>query len=450
VSVYIFTGPTLAPEEAREILDAAYLPPVAQGDVYRVALKQPRAIGIVDGYFERVPAVWHKEILWAMARGIHVFGSASMGALRAAELHVFGMEGVGAVYEAFRDGRIEDDDEVAVAHGPASVAYRGGSEAMVNIRFTLERAERESLISQQTGSTLLRLAKDLFYPDRSYARVLELAKDTDAPHAELRALQAWLPTGRVNQKRDDALAMLRVMRDRLRGELPPKQVSYVMENTRIWNQATSIAGALPADADNMDAVLPTALVEELRLDGSYARALQGARVRVLSTQAAAQRKVVVTGEMMQETGDRWRDQRGLADLDAFHQWLQERDLGEDAFSRMIRDEALRQLMEHSLILETRQRLVDELHMSGEYDRLAARARDKQRILEEHSLLNPGLTDVEKTWDDVLCWYFVERLGSVVPANLTEYAHESGFERELDLRRAILREYCYAEWSHVTP
>ena len=42
-----------------------------------------------------------------------------MGALRAAELHAFGMRGVGRIFEAFRDGELEDDDEVAVVHGPA-------------------------------------------------------------------------------------------------------------------------------------------------------------------------------------------------------------------------------------------------------------------------------------------------------------------------------------------
>ena len=47
-----------------------------------------------------------------------------MGALRAAELHVFGMVGVGRVFELFRDGLLEDDDEVAVAHGPADSGYQ--------------------------------------------------------------------------------------------------------------------------------------------------------------------------------------------------------------------------------------------------------------------------------------------------------------------------------------
>ena len=80
MSIIVFVGPTVPVETCRQVLDATYLPPVSQGDVYRAALDRPRAIGIIDGFFERVPAVWHKEILWAMARGIHVFGAASMGA----------------------------------------------------------------------------------------------------------------------------------------------------------------------------------------------------------------------------------------------------------------------------------------------------------------------------------------------------------------------------------
>src|SRR5271157_5600425 len=136
MNVIVFTGPTLTPQEVRQVIDAECLPPVSQGDVYRAALRRPRVIGIIDGYFERMPAVWHKEILWALSQGIHVFGAASMGALRAAELAPFGMKGIGSIYEAFHSGELEDDDEVAVAHGDESTGYRSTSEAMVNIRAT--------------------------------------------------------------------------------------------------------------------------------------------------------------------------------------------------------------------------------------------------------------------------------------------------------------------------
>ncbi len=105
----VFLGPSLPLDVARTELDAVYRGPVAQGDVYRAvtAVEPLESIGIIDGQFDHVPAVWHKEILWAMDWGVHVYGSASMGALRAAELHAFGMEGVGEIFESLpgRDAR---------------------------------------------------------------------------------------------------------------------------------------------------------------------------------------------------------------------------------------------------------------------------------------------------------------------------------------------------------
>ena len=61
--VIVFTGPTLSAADARAYLDAEYRGPVAQGDLYRAAREQPWGVAIIDGYFEHVPAVWHKEIL---------------------------------------------------------------------------------------------------------------------------------------------------------------------------------------------------------------------------------------------------------------------------------------------------------------------------------------------------------------------------------------------------
>src|SRR6266851_3875937 len=172
MSIVVFTGPTISAEDALQELEATYLPPVSQGDVYRAAVRKPLAIGIIDGYFERVPAVWHKEILWAMSQGIHVFGAASMGALRAAELEAFGMEGVGSIFEAFRDGALEDDDEVAVAHAGAEFDFRPGSEAMVDIRHTLGLALDAGVIRHKTRARIEAAAKARFYPDRRYEPIL--------------------------------------------------------------------------------------------------------------------------------------------------------------------------------------------------------------------------------------------------------------------------------------
>ncbi|MFL5801075.1 MAG: TfuA-like protein [Roseiflexaceae bacterium] len=243
MTVAIFTGPSLASEEGRRELEAIYLPPVSQGDVYRAALRRPQAIGIIDGYFERVPAVWHKEILWAMAQGIHVFGSASMGALRAAELAAFGMEGVGAIFEAYRDGALEDDDEVAVVHGPAESGYRALSVALVNIRRTLAAAEAQSTIGPATRTALERIAKARFYPERSYPQLLRDAAEHGLPAAELAALRNWLPHGQIDQKHTDALAMLRLIRERLVDGLEPKRVAFHFEHTMFWDRVQRSASA---------------------------------------------------------------------------------------------------------------------------------------------------------------------------------------------------------------
>src|SRR5437879_3375851 len=215
VNVYVFTGPTISSADATRVLEAMYLPPAVEGDLYRVALKRPQAIGIIDGYFQSTPTVRHKEVLWAMSRGIHVFGSASMGALRAAELLPFGMEGVGAVFELYRDGILEDDDEVAVAHGPAEKDFVSASETMANIRQTLRKAERHGIISTELRVTLEKIGKALFYPDRNYSTLLRNASENGSSQSELTKLQQWLPNHRVNQKREDALLMLRVIHRRL-------------------------------------------------------------------------------------------------------------------------------------------------------------------------------------------------------------------------------------------
>jgi hypothetical protein len=120
----VFLGPTLDRAEALALLGAEYLPPVQLGDVWRISQENPPAIGMVDGYFERVPAVWHKEILYALSRGIPVHGAASMGALRAAELAGFGMVPVGDIAAAHLSGALTCDDEVALLHDDGELGYR--------------------------------------------------------------------------------------------------------------------------------------------------------------------------------------------------------------------------------------------------------------------------------------------------------------------------------------
>lgn len=233
MNAFIFVGPTLSIEEAQPVLGAAYLPPAAEGDLSRAARTGPSVIGIIDGYFHKVPSVWHKEILHAMASGTHVFGSASMGALRAAELHQFGMIGVGRIFEGYASGDITDDDEVAVIHGPPETGYLALSDAMVNIRATLDTAAADGVISPRTCQRLVDIAKATFFPHRRYASLLHEGKREGLPRGELNMLHDWLPAGKIDQKKNDAIAMLQSIDAFLEEKPPKKTVAYFVENTYV-------------------------------------------------------------------------------------------------------------------------------------------------------------------------------------------------------------------------
>jgi hypothetical protein len=247
----IFLGPTLPRAEAEAILVADYRPPAALADVWRAAREHPQAIGIIDGYFHSVPSVWHKEILWALGEGVAVFGAASMGALRAAELDRFGMVGIGRIYEAYAAGELEDDDEVALAHADASEGFRPASEPMVNIRATLARGARDGILSGVVCARLEAIAKGLYYPERIWSEVFRRAREEDSDDAALRSFEKWLPSNRVNQKRADAVALLEAMR----GPIATKPPAFHFEETVLWRTLLERDEA----ADNR------AVVEELKL-----------------------------------------------------------------------------------------------------------------------------------------------------------------------------------------
>lgn len=451
MTIYVFTGPTLSPEVARRELNAVYLPPVAQGDVYRVCRRRPQAIGIIDGYFERVPAVWHKEILWAMQEGVHVFGSASMGALRAAELAPFGMEGVGWIFEAYRDGVLTDDDEVAVAHGPAETGYRAMSEAMVNIRRTLARAHASGVIGAETRAVLERNAKALFYADRSYPRILRRAADEGASPAELEAFRAWLPDGRVDQKREDALAMLRLMRERVAAGLVPKQVRYTFAHTDTWETARQqSADRLPVEDTGADGDHGHAVLDELRLDpDAFERVRVQTLVRLLAEGYARRQGFVVDHDARQRATDAFRRQRGLLRSDQVARWLEERQLSGEEFSQLMDDEAQLRWTEAQLASAVLGRMPDQIRLEDGYPALLARAQAKQRWLEAQGLHHAGFADLGLAESDVLRWYFGERLGRPLPPSVTRYAEAAGFADRDAFCRAVLQEYCYATRAGAT-
>jgi hypothetical protein len=228
----VFVGPSL-PRGRLALPDFVELrPPAAAGDLARAAAAGAAAIGLVDGVFETTASPWPREILWALSRGVAVYGSSSLGALRAVELAPWGMIGVGRVFADYRDGRLEDDDEVALLHGPREAGYPKLSEAMVNIRATLARARATGLVAAVAHDRLVALAKAEFYKDRTWERLLDRAARAGLPRAPLHRLAAWLPDGAVDVKAADARRLLaRIAR---RDAPRPAPAAFRVPRTRHW------------------------------------------------------------------------------------------------------------------------------------------------------------------------------------------------------------------------
>jgi hypothetical protein len=172
--ITIFTGPSLHPRKAREIFDkAVYMPPIKRGDATKAFEEGARIIGIIDGVFFKEVAVSPRELLSLLDKGIILVGGSSMGALRAAELDAYGMIGVGHVYEMYRKEEINSDDEVALIFAPDTL--KPLSEPLVNIRYNLKSLAESNTIDSDTAEDLLKIAQELYYPLRTYERIIELA-----------------------------------------------------------------------------------------------------------------------------------------------------------------------------------------------------------------------------------------------------------------------------------
>ncbi len=439
----VFCGPTLRRDEVDPELGFEVRPPAARGDVLRAALCHPQAIGVVDGYFDRVPSVWHKEILWAMTQGIRVFGAASMGALRAAELAAFGMEGVGAIYDGYRTGRLVADDEVAVIHAGEDEAYRPLSEAMVNIRATLAAAEGAGVVRRETRLAMEGIAKSLPYPERSYPMLLALTARTGLADAEVSAFRDWLATGRVDQKRDDAKQMLARMAQCARDGWPARDVSYPFSRTdaweALWNEVRhQQPGEGRASAGESD---EARLFDELLASGEAARACDGALARALCVAEAQRVGVEIDARAVEEVIDDFRREHSLLASADFERWIAQQDLTETQLVAFFRREALVRRMHASFETDARMHLADYLRAKGRYVAIAARAAEKTAGLARRGIASADLSDTKLTDARLWAWFFERRWAREVPADLESFARAQHASVE-QLRAAAIREYLH--------
>jgi hypothetical protein len=422
----IFLGPSLDLGTARAMIDAEFRPPVRMGDVYRAARAQPESIGIIDGFFEQTPAVWHKEILYALSEGIPVYGAASMGALRAAELHPFGMRGVGAIFAQFASGVLEDDDEVAVVHAPEDLGHAAQSEAMVNLRHGLALAAQAGLVDEAEKAMLLAHAKALFYPERSWARVHSAARAFGMPHDRVARLEAFITERRPDQKREDAIALLREI---AKGRHEPAP-TFAFERTKYWERVeTYFAHAGDGRADD-----PT--FERVRNHARLAPAdrehLRNRALLLLLVDGEAIRMGIEVD--IRDAFMRFRRKRGLLSPQQLAEWMERNRISREECLDIARLDFTLEQIAARRVAQVDWYLACALKMDGRYGDMIGAVREKWRGAKARSFGLLGADD-ESTVARALDWYRHE-YGSL-SGTVAEHAADLGFDSE----RQFLDELC---------
>ncbi len=377
-----FVGPSLPPTQTRRLApEVVVLPPVCQGDLAS-AVRQPRPRGIlvVDGEFGESLSVWHKEILWALDRGVRVLGSSSMGALRAAELERFGMEGVGVVFAHYRDGWLTSDADVALVHADADEDYRALTWPLVNVRATISSLLESGDVDAEEAVILTRAAEAVHFRERGEVALARRVADDGLDAEQAQRLARRVAGAYVDQKRLDAEQALDLL---LRiDDVPPPVAEKPLDlggrglDPLLWSDVvvTRTTGSLRRYQLVADAALHEPDFPEL-----FDRALDGYLVDTL----ALEYDVRATPADVDDQRARMLNRLGLTD-DTLEAWLTDNDLERLEFEALVLREATRARMRRWLLTtriteRNRRMVIEQLQVEGRYAKVADAAARRRKM-----------------------------------------------------------------------
>ena len=204
----VFLGPSLKLEKAKNIINADFRPPAKKGDFIKLSLfADNRKVVLIDGVFLQDYPPTPIEVFQVIRKtNFKVYGASSIGALRAVELEKFGMEGIGKIFEFYKKDIINSDDEIAVTFDSD---YNLLSEAMIDIRYNIFLAWKRQIIDKETKQIMVKLAKSIYFPFRSYDNIIEKSLDMYSLHKKsILNFKDYISNNRTSLKELDALRAL--------------------------------------------------------------------------------------------------------------------------------------------------------------------------------------------------------------------------------------------------
>lgn len=201
----IFAGPSIHGVDVTRFRHLDFAPPAKCGDLLSAVTKGYRRIGLIDGVFGASAAVWHKEILYGLGKGLVIAGAASMGALRAAECHRFGMVGIGRIFGQYAAGQRNADADVALVHLPPKFGCQPTTVSLVDAEHAIAEMESSGVLCTAETETLFNAVRALNFRERTWDGILAVAGlDGVAAERVLAAVSGVQPV----LKARDALALL--------------------------------------------------------------------------------------------------------------------------------------------------------------------------------------------------------------------------------------------------
>ena len=446
----VFLGPSLPLSDAKKILGvdkAIYLPPASQADLLSaVTIYKPDVIAIIDGEFGQSLSIWHKEILFALEKGIQIYGASSMGALRAVETSMFGTIGVGAVYDMYASGEINDDDEVALLHSAEDDGYRNISEPMINIRMTFRKAAEEKVVSKETAEIFTDIAKSIFYTQRVYPLIFRKAVENGIDQKTIDLMSAFVKDHHVDIKAQDAIKLLETLRDLEEPISKPENLKR--QKSHLFDSLYDMDRSVQHDGTNIELskIAHFAALHMKDFNNINFNGLNKALVVMLANFL----KIEIDQEELNKEISRFQIRQQIKGEEQLNKWIDENDLSQEEFNELFYEVAVcRKLHRWFLTCNHNGKgtrvFMNELRLKNQYKEWVEKAIDCEETVNNAHVEQEADSDSNNTRS--LLKEHLEKTDCVIDTEFVEWAEESTFLHTVDFINEMKKAREYRNIKH---
>lgn len=434
--ILVYLGPSLSLAKAKEILpQAIFRPPAKKDDITSdVVNLAPEAILLIDGELRQNLSPGHKELVYALQYPSvkAVYGAASMGALRAAELDFLGMIGVGQIYQWYRDGVTEDDSEVVLNYNviAAGLVYQPLTVPLVDIRAGVEHYQRRSQnpeMLEAVGKFFNRM-QATYYMDRTETFCQEVWEDCNhsasnypcMPQKELDAIELLTEFSLYSPKPELAAT--------------PAHLSQAFQALYDRDRRINIGGQLiPQQHIDSYVMLHNPEYERISWDSAN---------QELALVLCNALFVTVSFEEVERESNRFQQRCGIETKEDFECMLQNNGWTRAEYDRLMIQNARIRKLQHSFTVSKQLRrntraILDYLRTHQAFDYWALQAAQKEAVIAAKGIDDWGGIDLEKSAWNMLGEHF-ETEGLELKSSREEYLLETGFSNQNELAVALTR------------